>query len=161
MILAISKKSGKSPEKLDYEGQFLPKEERIIRGSALVEKDCWIYVFGQKGKGLSSKTVLARISVSNAAKGSWQDHGTVYTVPSPWSTKKTDKGKHVFSGYAAKSHPELAKAENEIVLTYNVNLNPFVPSINDKLQDYIEKEKYEDLYIPQFGSLELQEKSSD
>ncbi len=214
----------KTPKNWNYEGQFLPKEDGITWGSAVVKKDGWIYLFGQKGKGLSSKTVLAKISVSEAAKGSWgerlyfvdgkwkpgsspaainglpgtsettiqynqffgwyslhippfsfdvhlytaesitgpwRDQGAVYTIPSTWSTKKTDKGKHVFSAYAAKSHPELAKAENEIVFTYNVNLNPFVPSLNNKLQDYIEKKKYEELYIPQFVSLELQQKSSD
>lgn len=81
-------------------------------------------------------------------------------MPSPWSTEKTDKEKHVFSAYAAKSHPELAKEENEIVLTYNINLNPFVPGLSDRLQDYIEKEKYEGLYVPRFVTLEFQKKSS-
>lgn len=212
-----------SPESWNYEGQFLPKEGGITWGSALVKEGDWIYLFGQKGKGLSSKTVLAKISVSKAVRGAWgerlyfvngewksdsspteieglpgtsettiqynsffgwyclqippfsfdvhlytsenltgpwQDQGAVYTVPSPWSTKKTDKGKHVFSAYAAKSHPELAEAENEIVLTYNVNLNPFVPGLSDELQDYIGKEKYEGLYVPQFVTLKFQRKSS-
>lgn len=217
------KNPGESPENWNYEGQFLPKEGGIIWGSALVKKGDWIYLFGQKGKGLSSKSVLAKISVAKAVRGAWEerlyfvngewmsdsspteieglpgtsettiqyneffgwyslqippfsfdvhlytsenltgpwrDQGAVYTVPSPWSTKKTDKGKDVFSAYAAKSHPELAEAENEIVLTYNINLNPFVPGLNDKLKDYIEKKKYEELYVPQFVSLEFQEESS-
>lgn len=213
-----------SPENWKYEGQYLPNEGKITWGSALVKKGDWIYVFGQKGTGLASKTVLTKIRLHQAEMGNWEkrlnfvngewktgssptaiegfpgtsemtvqhnqffgwyslrippfsfdihlytaenltgpwrDQGAVYTVPPPWSKKKTKKGKHVFSAYAAKSHPELAEAENEIVLTYNLNLNPFVPGLNDKLGDYIQMKKYAELYIPQFVSVEFQRTNSD
>lgn len=209
------------PEYWIYESKFLPKKNDITWGSAVVKRGEWIYLFGQKGKGLSSKSVLTRIGYSQAAKdkwgerlnfvdgewkanstpepieglpgtsettiqynsffgwyclqipplsfdvhlytadsitGPWRDQGVVYTVPSPWSAEKTDNGKHVFSAYAAKSHPELAKAKDEIIFTYNTNLNPFVSGLKGKLQKYIEKKKYEDLYVPQFVSLEFQKK---
>ncbi|MFW6104592.1 MAG: DUF4185 domain-containing protein [Candidatus Bipolaricaulota bacterium] len=212
------------PEEWNYQGEFLPNEDGITWGNALVKQDEWVYVFGQKGKGLSSKTVLAKIRISDAKKGAWskqlkfvdekwkpspppdpieglpgtsettiqyspffgwyclqippfsfnirlytaeritgpwRDRGAVYTIPSPWSTEKTDGGKHVFSTYAAKSHPELAEEESEIVLTYNINLNPFVQGLTSKLGDYIGKKKYSELYIPQFVSLKFQKKSSD
>lgn len=213
-----------SPEDWSYQVEFLPKKDGITWGNALVKQDEWIYIFGQKGTGFSSKTVLAKIRVSDVKKGNWskrlnfvdgkwrsdsnptvikglpgtsettiqhnpffgwyclqippfsfdihlytsesitgpwRDQGVVYTIPSPWSTKKTEGGKHVFSAYAAKSHPELAEGNNEILLTYNVNLNPFVQGLASKLGDYIEKKKYSELYIPQFVSLEFQKKSSD
>ncbi|MBS3766092.1 DUF4185 domain-containing protein [Candidatus Bipolaricaulota bacterium] len=212
------------PKNWNYGSQFLSKKNGITWGSALVKKEDWLYVFGQKSKGLSSKAVLTKIGVDDARKGNWeerlnfadgkwkvdsapaamkglpgtsettiqynsffgwyslqippfsfdvhlytaenltgpwQDQGSVYSIPSPWSTEKTDDDKQVFSAYAAKSHPELAEAENEIVLTYNVNLNPFVSDLNDKLGDYIQKKKYAELYIPQFVSLEFQKKNSD
>lgn len=211
------------PDNWTYESQFLPKKNGIFWGTALLKKDDWIYLFGQKGTGFSSKTFVAKIHPRDAEKGAWErklnfaegewksnsapealeglpgtaettiqhnsffgwyclqippfsfevhlytaekitgpwrDQGTVYGVPSPWSKKKTKKGKHIFSAYAAKSHPELAEKENEVVLTYNVNLNSFVPGLTDKLQDYIEKEKYRKLYVPQFVSLEFQKEKS-
>ncbi len=211
------------PKNWTYESQFLPKKNGIVWGTALLKKDDWIYLFGRKGSGLSSKTVLAKIKADDAEKGAWKrklnfaegewkrdsapkaleglpgtsettiqhnsyfgwyclqippfsfevhlytaekitgpwhDQGALYEIPSPWSKKKTKKGKHIFSAYAAKSHPELAEKENEIVLTYNVNLNSFVPGLTDKLGDYIEKEKYRKLYVPQFVSLEFQKEKS-
>lgn len=207
------------PESWRYESQFVPKDGDITWGNALVRRDEWVYVFGQKGTGLSSRTVLSKLTVSDAEEGSWSqrlnyvdgkwksdtapepieglpgtsettvqynpffgwyslqipplsfdvhlytadklkgpwhDQGTVYTVPSPWSKEKTEDGKHVFSAYAVKSHPELSKANNEIVLTYNVNLNPFVSDLKNELGDYIQKKKYSELYIPQFVSLEFE-----
>ena len=213
-----------SPEDWNYQNKFLPKKDGITWGNALVKQDKWIYIFGQKGTGFSSKTVLAKIRVLDVKKGNWskrlnfadgkwksdlppdpinglpgtsettiqhnpffgwyclqipplsfdihlytsesitgpwRDQGAVYTIPSPWSLKKTEGGKHVFSAYAAKSHPELAEGDNEIVLTYNVNLNPFVQGLASKLEGYIEQKKYSELYIPQFVSLEFRKKSSD
>ncbi len=88
--------------------------------------------------------------------GPWKDQGKVYSVPSPWSSEETDKGKNLFSAYAVKSHPELAQNEDEIVITYNVNLNPFVSGLTGKMGQYIGQEKYEGLYVPQFVLIELQ-----
>jgi len=92
--------------------------------------------------------------------GPWKDQGVVYKIPSPWSTEQTSKGEPVFIAYATKSHPELATKENQIVFTYNANLDPFVHDLTGKLKDYIGREKYIDLYIPQFVSIELNRKIS-
>ena len=87
--------------------------------------------------------------------GSWQDRGIVYNVPKPWSSEKTDEGKHVFISYAAKSHPELTREPGEIVFTYNVNLSPYVKGLSGKLNKYIGQKKYEGLYVPQFVRLDF------
>ncbi|MFP4647193.1 MAG: hypothetical protein ACLFN4_06180 [Candidatus Acetothermia bacterium] len=203
------------PPQWEYEKSYLPKEEDTIWGTALVAEEEWVYVFGQRGTGLDSETVLSRIRIEDAATGNWEkrlhyvdrdwktnskpqtleglpgtsettiqynsffgwyclqipplgndvhlftaeeitgpwrDQGSVYAIPSPWSTEKTENGKQVFITYAAKSHPELASEENEIVLTYNINLSPYTDK-DQKLQDYIGQKKYERLYVPQFVSL--------
>ncbi len=210
------------PKDWTYEKRFLPKEDGITWGSAILARNDSVYLFGQKGKGLSAMTVLSKISAREAKNDRWDDRqyfadgiwkkdsnpealkglpgtsettiqhnsffgwyclqippfsfdvhlytarritdpwtdrGSVYEIPSPWSSEKTEKGKHVFSAYAAKSHPELAGEKNEIVLTYNVNLNPFVPGLSDKLGQYIGREKYSGLYIPRFVSLKFQRNS--
>ena len=93
--------------------------------------------------------------------GPWRDRGSIYSIPEPWSNEKTDNGKHAFIAYAAKVHPELATQKNEIVLTYNVNLNPFIKDLSNKLNSYIEKPRYEGLYVPQFVSIELNKKKAE
>lgn len=210
------------PEDWKFDKVFLKKKNGVTWGSAITRQNDWLYLFGQKGTGLSSKTLVSKIRVGTAKKGNWderlyygdgnwkegrkaeplknlpgtsettiqhnsffgwyclqippfgfdihlytaaaitgpwKDRGAVYSVPSPWSTEKTKKGKHVFSAYAAKSHPELTDRFNEIVLTYNLNLNPFASDLGGNLQQYIGKEKYEGLYVPQFVTLEFERKS--
>jgi len=206
----------KPPTKWTYEGHYLPKDKKIIWGTALVKKEEWVYLFGKRGTGFSAKTVLSRIRVEEAAKGNWQkflywadgkwlaqskpdtveglpgtsettiqhnsffgwyclqipplsyevhlytaeritgpyqDRGAIYTIPAPWSEARMEKGKRLFIAYAAKSHPELTQKKDQIVLTYNVNLNPFVKGLSGKLQKYLTKKKYEGLYLPQFVSI--------
>ena len=90
--------------------------------------------------------------------GPWTDQGVVYSIPAPWSNTKTKDGKPVFIAYAVKSHPELAEKEHEIVLTYNVNLDPFVKGLTDKLGEYLKNKAYEGLYVPQFVRIEFLKK---
>ncbi len=97
----------------------------------------------------------AHLYTAKQLTGPWQDHGTVYEVPEPWSTETTEKGKHVFISYAAKSHPELSREPGEIVFTYNVNLSPYVKGLSGKLNKYIGQKKYEGLYVPRFVRLEF------
>ena len=87
--------------------------------------------------------------------GPWRDQGSIYSIPEPWSSEKTKGGKHVFIAYAAKIHPELSEARDKIVLTYNVNLSPFIKGLSEKLNSYIDKPRYEGLYVPQFISIKL------
>ena len=61
--------------------------------------------------------------------------------------------------YAAKSHPELASGNREIVLAYNVNLNSFVEGLAGKLGKYLKNKKYSELYIPKFVSVKLRKSS--
>ncbi|MFW6048620.1 MAG: hypothetical protein ACOC88_00440 [Candidatus Bipolaricaulota bacterium] len=206
------------PDDWNYSSKYLPKKDGVTWGSAVLVKDGWLYIFGEKGSGIGSKTTLARIRVENAERGDWgdlyfhregswvhesspspisglpgvsettvqhnrffgwyslgipplgydvhlytaadltgpwKDQGAVYSVPSPWSKEKTKGGKAVFIAYAVKSHPELASRENEIVITYNVNLDPFVDGLTEKMNDYIGQEKYEGLYVPRFALIEL------
>ena len=59
-------------------------------------------------------------------EGPWRDSGTVYRLPSPWSTERRSKCPGgaltcmVYVAYAVKGHPELAPAGGR-VLSYNVN----------------------------------------
>jgi len=54
-----------------------------------------------------------KIAWSDAITGPWSSWDIIYTIPSPWN----DTANNVFC-YAPKSHPELTKVANEIILTY-------------------------------------------
>uniref|UniRef100_A0A7S2NXI6 DUF4185 domain-containing protein n=1 Tax=Zooxanthella nutricula TaxID=1333877 RepID=A0A7S2NXI6_9DINO len=73
--------------------------------------------------------------------GPWSSHA-VYELPERWSPERD------YFAYAVKSHPELA-AEDEIVLTYNVNLrnNPDMGRLFDLGEA--------DTYVPQFLRLQV------
>lgn len=210
------------PNRWNYEVNYIPKKNKITWGSAIVKQKDFVYIFGQRGTGVGSRTVLARLRVSdvkdadpasweywgkegwsakqnpssipglpgisettiqrnsflgwyslqipplsydvhlytaNKITGPWKDQGVVYEIPAPWDNSKTDEGKPIFIAYAAKSHPELADSDNQIVFTYNVNLDPFVSGLTDKLGEYLKKEEYEGLYVPQFVSIKLAKSS--
>ncbi len=103
-------------------------------------------------------TYDVHLYVCDSINGKWEDKGIVYKIPEPWSSEKTSNGDPIFITYAVKSHPELTKNSNQIVLTYNINLDPFVKGLTDKLSDYMMNEKYKDLYIPQFVLLEFEKR---
>lgn len=82
---------------------------------------------------------------ARALTGPWLDHGVIYTVPQRWKLAGKANYADDFIVYAAKIHPELSKNDNEIVFTYNINQIDFMALINN-----LKKEKYWQLYIPQF-----------
>lgn len=100
-------------------------------------------------------TYDVHLYVCDSINGKWEDKGIVYQIPEPWSSEQTGDGEPIFITYAVKSHPELTKSRDQIVITYNINLDPFVKGLTDKLSEYMMNEKYKDLYIPQFVLLEF------
>jgi hypothetical protein len=112
----------------------------------------------QKNKGwicLQIPVFTYQIHLYTAAKliGSWRDAGVVYQVPAKWRDALNSQGQHIFIAYAAKLHPQLSKKDNVLVLTYNINLNPFVKGLNHYFFRYLQMPQYYDLYVPQFVGL--------
>ena len=100
-------------------------------------------------------TYDVHLYVCDSINGKWEDKGIVYEIPEPWSSEQTSDCEPIFITYAVKSHLELTKNPNQIVITYNINLDPFIKGLTDKLSEYMMNEKYKDLYIPQFVLLEF------
>lgn len=93
----------------------------------------------------------AHFYTANELTGPWTDQGIIYTVPGPWNPAETPDGHNGFLTYAAKVHPELAKTENDIVFTYNINQI----DTNHLFSD-LKEPRYWGLYIPQFVEIKLE-----
>jgi len=70
------------------------------------------------------------ISWSDTITGPWSKWESIYKIPYPWNDLKDGN-----FCYAPKSHPELTKAPNEIILTY-ANNAPSIFDLVNKLQIY-------------------------
>jgi len=79
------------------------------------------------------------ISWADKVEGPWSSWEVIYEIPFPWN----DSSHGIFC-YAPKSHPEMAKAANEIIFTY---------ANNDV--DLFDLVKRIDIYVPQFVRVQV------
>jgi len=82
------------------------------------------------------------LRTASSLTGPWSSH-VVYQIPEPWGAEDSE-----YAAYAVKAHPELAH-DDEIVLTYNVNLR------NDPLMGRLFEQGEVETYVPAFIRVQI------